>query len=138
MKTAINILIVFFSVLLIGCESNPTNEGKINSSIIGDWLWKSTSGGFAGTTTTPTNGNVHILKITIDSNFIEIRNDTITFTDKFSTRQYVFDDSLQSYLLIDFATSRRFNLFVTKLTTDSLILSDMLIDGYSSLYTRIK
>ena len=138
MKTIRNILIVFFSVLLISCESNPTNENKISSGIAGDWLWKNTSGGFAGTTTTPINGNVHILKITSDSNFVELRNDTTTFTDKFTTRHNTFDDSSQSYLLIDFSTSRRFNLFVTKETTDSLVLSDMMMDGYISVYTRIK
>ncbi len=137
MKQLNGILVVLFGALLIGCNSNPTNEGNISSDIIGNWQWKSTTGGIGGTTTTPTGDNVYVLRITSDSNYIELRNDTTTFTDKFTTYQFNISDSSQSHLVIDFINSRRFSLLVIKVTTDSLILSDMITDGFTSVYTRM-
>ncbi len=118
------------------CKSNPASEEKTNSGIVGTWLWKSTSGGIHGNTTTPTGNDVYELRITNDSNFTELKNDTITFTDKITTYQGRLYDSTQTRLVIDFINSKRFSLFVMNVPADSLILSDLIMDGYTSIYKK--
>jgi len=128
--------IALFVLVLMGCDSLPTDAGGDGAGIMGRWSWMSTSGGIAGTTTSPVNGNVHVLTITPDSGFIESRNDTTTFSDRFTARYVTVDGSVQRFLLIDFIASKRFSLFVVKADEDSLVLSDMLMDGYTSIYRR--
>ena len=137
MKTVNAFVIILFSVLAVACKTNPTNGGKPdnNNDIYGNWLWKSSTGGIGGTTTFPTGNNKYTLQITVDSNFIESRNDTITFNDKFTL--YYVDAVPHPILVLDFINSKRFSLAVNVVSSDSLILSDTFIDGYTSVYTRI-
>ncbi|MFA6455650.1 MAG: hypothetical protein WCW40_02420 [Bacteroidota bacterium] len=138
MKQSFIGVILLLSVLLLCCDESTSHGGMVNSGLEGSWLWKQSTGGIGGTTTIPAAGNVHVLRITSDSTFVETKNDTILFTDTFTTHLNSAGDSTKKQLVIDFLNSKRFSLLVEIVTNDSLILSDMIVDGYSSFYTRIR
>ena len=126
---------IFLGLLLfaIACKESSTQAPSENG-LVGTWLWKQTTGGISGSTTFPSGNNKYLLQITKDNLFIESRNDTITFSDNFTT----YIDSTYKSQIIDFVNSKRFSMIVEKVSSDSLSLWDGFIDGYFSFYTRLK
>jgi hypothetical protein len=116
----------------IACKDSPSESPSTNT-FIGTWLLKQKTGGIGGGTIYPGN-DVYVLRITDEQAFVESRNDTITFSDRFIT--YV--DATHRSQVIDFINSRRFSVIVSQASTDSLVLWDGFIDGYFSFYTRMR
>jgi hypothetical protein len=126
---------ILFSLLLltIACKENSTQAAN-QSGLVGKWLWKQTTGGIAPRTFYPAGNNIYLLQITKDNNFIESRNDTVTFSDYF----IIYIDTTYKEQIIDFTNSNRNNIEVNKVSSDSLTLWDGMFDGYFSFYTRVK
>jgi hypothetical protein len=132
------IMIAIFSLLALNCHSNPTNTNSSSTtSLTGQWLWVSSSGGISGGVIIPSNNNKQTLLITSDSLFNEYRNDTLTFSDHFTITKEKTIYSVDSLNVIDFQTSRRFNLSVIRLAIDTLVLGDNIFDGYIYKYSKI-
>lgn len=131
-KTIISLIvgIFFFSFACKDSSTQPTNE----SDLVGTWLLKQQTGGFAGQTYYPPEGTTFLLQVTDDNRFVESRNDTVTFSDRF----IVHIDSVENVQLIDFIDSKRTSVFVQKVTSDSLTLWDGMMDGFFSFYIREK
>ncbi len=133
MKNNFSLFFLCFLFFVISCKDNSI-QAPPDNGLAGAWLWKQTTGGIGGWTSIPSGNNIYLLQITKNNNFIESRNDTITFTDTFST----YFDSTYKKQVIDFTNSKRFNLVIEKVSADSLSLWDGYIDGYFYFYTRVK
>jgi len=133
MKNVLSYVFLCFLLFAISCEENSTQAPNDNG-LVGNWQWKQTTGGIGGWTTLPSGNNKYLLQITKYNNFIESRNDTITFSDNF----VLYFDSTYNKQVIDFINSKRFSMVVEKVTSDSLSLWDGFIDGYFYFYTRVK
>jgi ADP-glucose pyrophosphorylase len=132
------IMTAIFSLLALNCHSNPTNTNSSSTtSLTGQWRWISTSGGISGGVIKPSNNNKQTLLITSDSLYNEYRNDTLTFSDQFTIIKAKTIYSIDSLNVIDFHTSKRFNLSVLRLAVDTLVLGDNVFDGYIYEYSKI-
>lgn len=132
-KNTFRYIFLCFLLFVVTCKENST-QAPNDSGLVGTWLWKQTTGGIGGWTTFPPGNNKYLLRITKDNNFIESRNDTITFSDNFVT----YIDSTYKKQVIDFINSKRFSMVIERISSDSLSLWDGFIDGYFSFYTRVK
>jgi hypothetical protein len=135
MKLGLKFFLVISLLTFVSCKDKSTNGNKVESSetgITGLWLLKNISGGIGGGTIYPSGTN--LLRITSDNNFIQSRNDTVTFSDNFT----ISVDSSSQRQTIKFVNSQRISQIIFKVTSDTLALSDAMWDGYMSLYTRVK
>ena len=119
-------------LLVVACKESPTGTPNGNS-LVGNWSLTQKTGGIGGSTTYP-GSDIYILHITNENGFVESRNDTITFSDRFIT----YIDTTYESQVIDFVNSRRSSMVVSKVSSDSLSLWDGFIDGYFSFYTRVR
>ena len=133
MRGIICSFIFILSLFYFACKDNISNTSNGNV-LVGIWQLKQQSGGFIGQTIYFSDTPKYLLQISIDNKYIETRNDTITFSDSFTT----YNDSTYKKQVIDFVNSKRFRMIVEQVTPDSLILWDGLMDGYTSFYIRIK
>jgi hypothetical protein len=135
MELGLKFLLLISLLSFISCKDKSTNGNNAElyeTGITGLWLLNNISGGIGGGTTYPSGTN--LLRITNDNNFIQYRNDTITFSDIFTINV----DSISHRQTIKFVNSRRISQIVFKVNSDTLALGDAMWDGYMSLYTRVK
>ena len=121
-------------LLLIGCsKSLPTqNSTSSNSTIVGTWNWIKSSGGFTGGTITPASAG-YTMKISFGSEgtYQSYRDDTLYASTRYTVRQ------IDSSQIIHYADSVRFwPQYFELAASDTLYLTDDLVDGYRSLYSR--
>ena len=130
-------LIIFIAISLVAlsCKSNPIDSNG-GQSIVGEWVWIQSSGGYAGNTIRPAANTKFVLRFTSDSSYAEIRNDTVLLTSRYSIHlgQTIFQSDLMP--VISFQNSSIPMKVIFKLSNDSLHLADNHYDGYGSLYIR--
>jgi hypothetical protein len=136
--------LLFFAIMCLIFES-CTKENIVDTRIyvdipqtlIGNWNWLSTSGGFAGSLSTPkTTGETRRVEFDDNSNFRYYVNDILksdhTFKIEKSKSITGDDNALIAYNLLG---SRQSIIFQGP---DTLILFDECYDCYEHIYTRIK
>ena len=80
MKKSIFLLII----ILFCCECKKDNLCYYSSSIIGEWSWLSTCGGFSGLCSTPqTLNSTAKLVFTVDSMYYQYQNNSLVSSYKF-------------------------------------------------------
>ena len=128
------VLITLVGFIFFSCEKVAINK---TDSILGQWNWKTTTGGITGSTYTPESTRKKIIiEFTSDSIFKLYQNDTLTVECPFHT----FSDTSGSQLkdnLILFENSST-NDHYSVINYNTLILSDKMDDGFTSEYVRIK
>lgn len=138
MKHPLIIIFLFLcGYVFISCsESNSTQSDYYKYK--GTWLWLKTTGGFAGTVTTPKEGTS--IKISYDEfgRFKEFRNDSLKVIANYNIEEVENNNDKISYS--DIAT---YNFYFNpesdyaQRSNDTLFLWDGMIDGYFSFYKKI-
>lgn len=129
-----SLLLILLVITLMSCEKQKQEE--YSNSLIGEWAWISSCGGIAGQCFTPESSK-HNIKITfsIDSLFNIYQDGILTRSDKY-------------YIIIsppaDMPGTANMIKYGQNISTyfdihhDTLTLNDSYIDGFISLYKRIK
>ena len=136
MKTNSICVMILLSFLFFSCKDRSTdaNNSSAGTGLAGNWLWQYKINTFKGIVTYPADNIAYTLQITSDSTYIEKQNDSTTFSDRFT----VVTDTTYHCSIVDFKTSRRFNLRISQLTADSLKLAEVITDGYIYAYAKVK
>jgi hypothetical protein len=134
MKRFLFCCIVFLTVNY-GCKNNPV--GPSAPSLIGTWNWVKSVGGIMGGVFTPqTDKHTRTIIFTANSLYKEYINDSLAISASFTVAQKTMSDSnkveMISYSLMSPSQ------IISRLDTDTLILSDYAADGFTSTYNRIK
>jgi hypothetical protein len=122
MKKIIFLLVIIASYY--GCKKDSILN--YSSSLIGEWFWLKSCGGFAGGCDTPQSTNETMnLSFTIDSVYNYYLNDTLRGSGRFHVYKNVisYENSISRTFLI---------------SHDTLYLNDYCCDGFNSNYKRIK
>ena len=127
------IFLLAFVVVLSGCKKE--NPVTYSSSLIGEWSWVSTCGGFAGTCYYPqqTKESVNLV-YTMDSIYNYYMNDTLRTSSRFHT--FILNPA-------DFPGTANVIKYDTRSSEEFLIYHDTLsltVNGadISSYYKRVK
>ena len=132
------LLCLTFLILSMGCSKNKPgcDPGKMNT-ITGTWKLVVSSGGIAGQTIYPPVGSNYTLTLNSDSTYqrhINGLNDTGTFT----VIQVKSEPNWNSVLGPGIVFSKGPSWpMLYHLGMDSLVLSDYISDGYTSVYLRV-
>ena len=127
-------MFLFFSLsCLIWSCSNDNSDLGLNSSIVGNWIWVSSSGGIAGTTETPeSTGNNRRLEITNDSTRTFLNGNLIS-SQKYTleTRESLLFSGVRTMMISEggFRT-------IVEFDSGNLILIGDCFDCFSSVYKR--
>lgn len=139
MKNHYIILLSFLlPFLFITCSENNPVENNF-TSYSGTWLWLKTEGGLFPRVTIPEEGMT--LKISFDNlnNYKIYRNDSLKVSANYEIEEVENDWDKISYSNI---TTYNFNFNTDKelsiIHSDTLEIWDGMIDGYFSLYKKIK
>jgi len=135
--------ILFFLcfAFIIGCEL-PT-ENQQGNSLYGTWQLKVRSGGFAGISDTlDISEDNFILSFHENKSFSTFYNDTLRLRGSFEVNKEMTifsSDSLETINYLDYNS----DLYVSKdvilyLSTDTLYLSNNMVDDFLKLYTRVE
>ena len=117
--------------LCLGCKK--VNSTGSSSSLIGEWSWVSTCGGFAGTCYYPQQTKESVsLVYTMDSIYNYYQNDTLKYSTRFSTYKLLSKEGKDSvnFIKYDSGGSMNYSIF-----HDTLGISNYI---FSSIYKRIK
>jgi hypothetical protein len=133
------VLLVLSSVILASCEKeedlyalNPT------LTIVGNWEWQSSCGGFAGTCYTPASTDSYsTIEFTADSVVNVYLYDSLTLQSKFSIVHEVSTITGDSAALLVYEDVSFKKLFTIK-ADGSLLLVDECADCFSSEYKRLR
>jgi len=129
--------IIFFIVLIVfsfGCKKDESFT--YSSSLIGEWSWIKTCGGFAYHYSTPESTYKKInLAFTKDSIFNTYVNDTLKASTRFHTYISPTSDFPGTADIIKYNSS---NQVMFSIIRDTLYLNDFCCDGFNSSYKRIK
>ncbi len=128
------IFLLAFVVVLSGCKKD--NPETYSSSLIGEWSWVCTCGGFAGTCYYPQQTKESIrLVYTVDSIYNYYQNDTLRTSGKFHT--YILNpaDFPGAANLIKYDTGSSEEIFLIYHDTLSLTVNGADISSY---YKRVK
>lgn len=127
-------MFLFFSLscLIWSCSGDNSDLG-LNSSIVGNWIWVSSSGGIAGTTETPeSTGNNRRLEITNDSTRTFLNGNLIS-SQKYTleTRESLLFSGVRTMMISEggFRT-------IVEFDSGNLILIGDCFDCFSSVYKR--
>ena len=124
------VFILLIAAFFFGCEKEKPIE--YSSSLIGEWEWLSTCGGFSGLCSTPkTTKSTGKLVFNQDSMFYEYRNNSLISSYEFSILKTPADNHTFGLLLID---SRH---YLYSIIHDTLNFMPEGAD-FSSSYKRIK
>ncbi len=132
------LILLLFSLLFVTCTDDSSTEAPF-SKYQGTWLWIQTSGGLFPRVTTPPPGTT--VKIIFDSYglYHEYRNDSLKVFAKYNV-----SESNQSRDKISFSEVTTFNYHFyfnagyAMIKSDTLDIWDGNMDGYFSLYKKIK
>ena len=140
MKTTKNILIVLFSILLISCKSNPTNENVSQTvTLSGEWLLTEYSGGISGGTHIPPENQKYVVQFTVDSNYYEYLNDTLISSTHYSIQKKYAPGIFPNIDSVDAIVWQNQSYFslIRILTKDSLCFWDMCADCFTHNYIKL-
>jgi hypothetical protein len=151
------ITILLFGLVIYSCKKekvfNP--EPQIEYSIIGEWIWKLSCGGFGGDCFTPENtGNTLSITFTQDDSVIIVANSDTVIEANYLVRKgkgenYITSDekdiiyincdtaftTQEGYFLV---APENLNRFVIISLNDTLSLQDDCCDCYGHIFTRKK
>ena len=131
MKKIISLVIII--AFCCGCEKEK--PVVYSTSLIGEWTWLMSCGGFTGGCTTPKSSNQKItLVFTIDSIYNFYLNDTLRESITFHTYKSISPDFMDTVNVIKFGFSNQ----IYSINRDTLYLDDSNIDGFSSSYKRFR
>jgi hypothetical protein len=134
-------LIVILSMFFVSCAKENVVDTRvyvdIPKNLVGNWNWVSTSGGIAGSLSTPeTTGETRRVEFDDNSNFRYYVNDILksdhTFKIEKSRSITGNDSALIAYSLLSPRQSIMFR------GSDTLILFDECFDCYEHYFIRIK
>lgn len=130
-------------VLIISCDTVPTSsqpddpEAPVKiANLTGAWNWVETTDTTGQVVSESTIDDTRSIVITQDFTFTEYHNDTKHFSDKFNLYKAVVPNTTDTLMLIDWRSSRRFNLFIYSLKSNSLVIIHLPY-RYKSKYSRI-
>lgn len=129
-------IILFIILILVetGCEKNKSDD--YSRSLIGEWEWISSCGGFSYHCSTPESSNRNIkIAFTADSLFITYQDNQIIQSTKFSTLVSPTSDMPGTPDVIKYGG---FIQTYFSISHDTLALNDSYADGFLSKYKRIK
>lgn len=127
------------SLLVFSCSNAPTSPTPTPTGIEGKWLWIQSSGGFTGRTTlTPEPGSSVIIEFRNDGKYNEYYNGSLSRTLEYELAK---ERSRSNHEMVDVVRlfealpmSRRIQV----VTADTLQLHDNYVDGFASIYTRVR
>jgi hypothetical protein len=128
------IFLLALVVVLSGCKKE--NPVTYSSSLIGEWSWVSTCGGFAGTCYYPQQTKESIsLVYTVDSIYNYYLNDTLRTSCRFHVNRLIYSNPNDTVNVIKYDTGNSEEFFL--IYHDTLSLT---VDGadISSYYKRVK
>lgn len=131
-KSIKGIGLFFLLTIFVSCSDNDNNSDK---NLIGTWSWVSSSGGIAGTFSTPaTTGKNIDLQITSNNKYFIYTNGVLSSqgTYNFETQNCIHDHTNKKVLIF----SNDESMMIEKIDTSNLLLSDDNFDGFSNSYIR--
>jgi hypothetical protein len=126
--------VLFFLIIFVSCNGCE-KEKQINSSlsIIGEWEWLSTCGGFSGQCSTPqTSNSTEKLVFTVDSMYYQYQNNSLVNSNRFHIAIKIPEPNDTIKILQINNTYQAFAIF-----HDTLSMSFIGAD-FGSSYKRIK
>jgi hypothetical protein len=126
------LIVLFFITISTSCSENNVDSDR---NFLGTWSWKSSSGGIAGTTATPSSTGKNIdLKLTSDGKYFYFTNGIISSqgTYNLGSQNCIHDHSDKKVLIF----SNDESMMVEKIDNSSLLLSDEHYDGFSNSYIK--
>ncbi|MFY7910637.1 MAG: hypothetical protein ACOVO2_13820 [Emticicia sp.] len=133
----LSFLLVFAALFTFSCTKEDVVANEASSSLAGEWRWVSSTGGIAGTTTTPTSAGYE-LKLVLTSDFKFSRYKSAVL-EKSGTYQITQAKSIYKAEPVDFIKfSDGTSLAIMSQTANELSLADNNYDGFSEVYQRIK
>ena len=136
------LLIAFAFIFITSCKEDEENETPKLNTIVGEWVWVKSYGGFTGgDLQTPENTNsVRKAIFKSDGTMIMTVNGDTTLNSTYSIirDKSIFDSDSCNVLVIDKLSSDVSMRYAILTMTDSLILSEDVCDGYGHLYVRKK
>jgi hypothetical protein len=132
---------LLFTILIaiIACKT-ISEQPSIENSLIGQWKFTSTSGGFAGKTTQSDPANPIILTFKKDGSYSKTKNaDTIEqSTYEFTRAKSIYSGQEENAIRLGPLSSSKIDTYIITIKKDTLILADNVYDGFTSGYLRIK
>ena len=132
MRTLFTGCLVF---LLASCSKKDCGCTTPQMDMTDTWNWVKSTGGIAGTTTTPAStGNNIVLRINDDLTYSYTINGTVTSSGTYirESKNCIHDG--RTKMLIDFSNDQ--DLLVEQYDNGELSLSDEAADGFISVYKR--
>lgn len=132
----LSFLLVFVALFTFSCTKEEVVATEASSSLAGEWRWVSSTGGIAGTTTTPTSaGYERKLVLTSDFKFSRYKNAAL---EKSGTYEIIQAKSIYKAELVDFIKfSDGTSSVIMTQSASELSLADNFYDGFGEVYQRI-
>ncbi|GAB2607976.1 hypothetical protein GCM10027035_00240 [Emticicia sediminis] len=133
----LSFLLVFAALFTFSCTKEEVVATEESSSLAGEWRWVSSTGGIAGTTTTPAStGYERKLILTSDLKYSRFKNSSL---EKSGTYEITKAKSIYKTELVDFIKfSDGTSLVIMNQSANELSLADNFYDGFGEVYQRIK
>lgn len=132
-----NYLVFFVLMILTSCSSeNPQSSAQ--KALEGRWNWVQSSGGFAGTTTTPESTNQVIYIEFSGSTFKKYINGKLAsdHTFEIKTDKSIFGG--EKPMLVSTSQIKYFSPMSFEIKDDKLYLNEECYDCFGSVYVRAK
>lgn len=130
-------LLFFVLMILTSCSSeNPQSSAQ--KSLEGKWNWVQSSGGIAGTTTTPASTNQVIYLEFSGNSFKKYINGTFSVDNTFEIK---IDKSIfggEKPMLVSTSPIKYFSPMSFEIKDDKLYLNEECYDCFGSVYVRAK
>jgi hypothetical protein len=134
------VLLSTMSLFLLACSDLGDTVDPNQSALLGRWNWMKSVGGISTMVITPeTAGYTQAFLFKKDGGFSYLRNDILCVDGRFSLSYE------QSQMFINFADLRiysgeyfRIPKVGANITGDTVVINDLMIDGFSHTYKRIR
>lgn len=141
-KALLFLLALVLIVGLISCSKDSAPTIETGNMIIGHWQWVESNGGIAGVHLTPENtGNSQMLIYLADGVDAGIsrfyRNDTLLIEAAFELTAASWDNQIW-HDAIDYSGDQPTQFYSFSAKYDTLYLSDFIVDGFNSVYIRVR
>jgi len=132
-----NALLFFVFIILTACSSENSIVSK-NKSLDGKWNWVQSTGGFAGTTSTPESSNQVIYIEFSGNSFKKYINGTLSsdLTFVIKTQKSIFGG--EKPMLVSDNPTKDFGAISFEIIGDKLHLNEECNDCFGSVYVRAK
>lgn len=122
-------------ILLLGTACRK-EKSDLQAALYGDWKWEQTTGGIAGTTRTAgSTGETVLLRISPEQRFSVLTNGVLTDEGTFRLYTHRYNTDMETPA-IEFSSRPDLPMTIHDVTTDSLILVEIISDGFTHYFTR--